>query len=426
MNKSEEKKKIQFAWAFYDWANSVYSLVIATAIFPLYYAAMLEDHDDISFLGRVFNKDEFYTYSITVSFLIVVIISPILSAFADNSGNKKKFLNFFCWLGSLSCMTLFLFTGIETLWLGILASIMASVGFWGSLVFYNAYLPEIAEIEERDALSAKGFSLGYFGSSILLIVCLGISMTYPEYTRYSFIMVGIWWLGFAQYTLRNLPKNLSKSIIPKTGILNAYSELIKTTKTLFKLPNLNIFLIGFFLLSLGIQTVIYTATPYGKQELKLEDQDLIITILAIQFVAILGAYLFSRLSAKVGNIKAIQLGLVVWAIICFLAFSMNAEHPDVKMHFYIIGGLIGLVLGGIQSLARSTYSKLLPQDTTDTTIYFSFFDVFEKIALVSGTFLYGYLIHLTGGMRYSVLSLAIFFVLAIFVFSFVKLRSTKI
>lgn len=416
-------KRQQFAWAFYDWANSVYSLVITTAIFPIYFGAVLKDNTNVQLFGINFSdKDILYSYSISFSFVLVVIISPILSAIADNIGNKKMFLKIFCWIGALGSASLFLFKDEQTLWIGIFGSIIASVGFWGSLVFYNAYLPEIATKDEQDKLSAKGFIYGYLGSAILLILCLAMIMGIDEsLTRYSFLLVAIWWIGFAQITFNNLPDSytLPSNKNNKSIWKNAHKELFKVGKELFSITRLKYFLLSFFLLSIGIQTIIYMSSRFGDKELNLDSSKLIITILLIQFVAILGSWFFSVLSGKIGNKKALQTGLTIWMIICVGAFMMNKENPYVEYQFYVLGALLGLVLGGVQSLTRSTYSKILPK-TNENTIYFSFYDIVEKIALILGSFIFAQVLYLTGSMQYSALVLGIFFLLSIIMLHFVK------
>ncbi len=407
--------KQKFAWAFYDWANSVYSLVITTAIFPLYFGAIIKNKTVQLFGINFSDKDILYSYSISVSFMLVVILSPILSAMADSIGNKKLFLKIFSWLGALGCASLFFFVDENTLWIGILGSILASVGYWASLVFYNAYLPEIASKDEQDQLSARGFIYGYLGSAILLIICLVMIFTLgEEYTKFSFLLVAFWWVLFAQYTFANLPESFTQPIKKsKTDLLfNAHKELAKVGRDLFNYDRLKYFLMAFFMLSLGIQTISYMATRFGDKELGLPANKLIITVLLIQFVAILGSWLFSLLSTKFGNKLALQIGLFGWALICVSAFFMNKNNPNVDLQFYLLGAAVGLVLGGVQALARSSYSKLLPK-TNDNTIYFSFYDIVEKIALILGGVIFAWVLYLTGSMQYSALILGIFFVFAI-------------
>jgi UMF1 family MFS transporter len=449
-------KKLINAWAFYDWANSVYSLVISTAIFPLFYSAITEGKN-LVFLGMKWDSaDTLYSYALSFSFLIVAIMSPILSAIADYTGNKLKFMKFFCVLGGLSVMTMYFFEDLNTVWIGISCAILASIGFWSSLVFYNSYLPEVAHPEQQDAASAKGFIYGYIGSIILLLFCLGMILA-PEIfgfdlsisdsilangseveilkalesakneaslkaMRISFLLVGLWWIGFAQVTFKKLPNNIYNKKPEKDFIWKGFRELKKVWVELKQYPTLKNFLIVFFLLSVGVQTIILLATIFGSSELGLGTTNLIVTVLLIQFVAIFGAYVFSNISKKFGNFKALKITLVIWILVCLSAFMLEKEMPNVESYFYALGGLLGLVLGAIQSLTRSTYSKLLPK-TQDNAIYFSFYDVTEKIAIVLGTFVFGFLIYLTNSMQWSVLCLGLFFVASLMVLS--RLKSTE-
>lgn len=419
-------QKLINSWAFYDWANSVYSLVISTAVFPLYYSSITKDQV-VNFLWMEWeHPDALYSYALSFSFLVVAFISPILSGIADYTGSKKKFMKFFCALGSISVMSLYFFDSVETVWIGIVFTIFASIGFWASLVFYNAYLPEIAHPEQQDRASAKGFIFGYIGSVILLIINLILiqkpnlfGLTAGSASRISFVMVGLWWLGFAQITFKRLPKNIHNKKPEKDYIWKGFRELKIVAKEMLKSPTLKRFLISFFLLSVGVQTIILLATIFGSTELGLEAIDLIITVLLIQIVAIFGAYLFSRISEKKGNFLALKITIFIWMIVCFCAFLLHKELPNVAIYFYALGAVLGLVLGAIQSLARSTYSKLLPV-TQDHTTYFSFYDVTEKIAIVLGTLVYGLLFAITDSMQWSVLCLALFFLASFIVLSTMK------
>ena len=422
-------KKLTHSWAFYDWANSVYSLVISTAVFPIYYETITQtDSGFVNFIGIQFNNTSLYTYALSFSFLVVAFISPILSGIADYVGNKKSYMQFFCYLGSISVMSLFFFEGVDTLWIGILFSILASIGFWGSLVFYNAYLPEVAYNDQQDQVSALGFIYGYIGSVILLIFNLTMVMK-PEWygitepgmaPRISFLTVGMWWMGFAQITFYNLPDGIKRQRQKKGYVFSGYKELKKVVNELKDQPVMLNFLTAFFLYSVGVQSIILLATIYGKSEIGLSTSSLILTIIVIQLLGIAGAYLFSNLSRKIGNITTLKITIIIWAMASLSAFYLDKNDPNVQLKFYIISGFIGLVLGAIQTLSRSTYSKLLPENTADPTTYFSFFDVTEKVAIVWGTFIFGLAISITESMRLSILLLCIFFVASFVVLSFMK------
>jgi UMF1 family MFS transporter len=423
--------KLIKAWAFYDWANSVYPLVISTAIFPIYYSSIsstfANSDGDISFLGMLWNPTTLYDYTLSISFLIVAFCSPILSAIADYTGNKLKFLKAFCLLGALSVMALFFFKGASTLWVALTFTVLASIGFWGSLVFYNAYLPEVAHPEQQDAVSAKGFMYGYAGSVILLVFSLVLvqkpdwfGISDPTFApRITFVLVGIWWLGFAQFTYKRLPNNIFNHKPDKDYIWKGFLELRLVLKSLKEHTQLKFFLISFFFMSVGVQTIILMAGIFGSKELGLPTLNLILTILIVQIVAIFGAYFFSRLSKKIGNLSTLKITLGIWGIVCFIAFALDKSLSNVDNYFYAMGIVLGFVLGATQSLTRSTFSKLLPE-THDHATYFSFYNVTEQIAVVLGMFIFGLLVAVTGSMQYSVLALAVFFFVA-----FIMLYSVK-
>lgn len=408
--------KIQNGWAFYDWANSVYPLVITSAIFPIFYEGLttVEDNNTVTFFGREFINTSLIAYVSSASFLFISMFLPLLSGIADYIGNKKRFLQFFCYLGAASTMCLAFFTP-DNLELSLVAFFMASVGFWSSLVFYNAYLPEIAPVGMHDKLSAKGYSLGYLGSSTLLIICLVMVLSASDkeqaftYMRIAFVLTGLWWIGFSQITYRRLPKT------PKKGnetnvIFKGYNELRHVWKDLKNNLQLKRYLQAFFVYSMAVQTIMIMAVYFGAQEIDWPNKEasrggLIASILLIQFIAILGAFLLSKFSALFGNIKALLLVVFLWICICVSALWVNTP-----TEFYLTAASVGLVMGGIQALSRSTYSKLLPK-TKDTASYFSFYDISEKIGIVIGTFSYGFIHQLTGSMRNSIFALIVFFAL---------------
>mgnify|MGYP006104414959 CR=1 FL=1 len=428
MLKKGDKKLIN-GWAFYDWANSVYSLVIGTAVFPIYYESITGTDDGIvHFLGTEWHNTTVYSYSLGFSFLIVAFLSPILSAIADYTGNKKRFMQFFCALGSISVMMLFFFTGKQNVWIGIVFTILASIGFWSSIVFYNAYLPEVAHPEQQDRVSAKGFMLGYFGSVLLLGFNLSMVMMPELYgitdptlpARISFLTVGIWWIGFAQVTFSHLPNDPFKRKPEKDYIFKGFRELKIVFNEIKSQSQLKILLISFFLYSIGVQTIILLASTFGIKDLGLETSNLIITILLIQLVGIVGAFLFSRLSEKIGNIKALKITILIWSVACVGAYMLHRDDPNVYLKFYALGAFLGLVLGAIQTLSRSTYSKLLPEETQDHATYFSFYDVTEKIAIVFGMTIAGIVTSYTNSLRLFILILAVFFIAGFIVLSFMK------
>ncbi len=426
-------KKVINGWAMYDWANSVYNLVITSTIFPAYFEAMTGDGNDdtvdtVRFLGREFVNTALYNYALAVAFGIVAIMSPLLSSIADYKGNKKSFLRFFMMMGSVACSLLF-FYGKTNLWLGITAMVVACIGYWSSLVFYNSYLPEIAAVEDRDKVSARGFAMGYIGSVVLQVVCFVFLMGNEMFgitkgfaSQLSFLLVGIWWFGFATFALNRLPKGQPIGTDEKHSLTRGYGELRKVWKQLMHLPLLKRYLFSFFFYNMGVQTVMLAATLYGKSELGIPTENLIIAILIIQLIAIPGAFLVSGLSGIIGNIKALMACVLVWIGICVAGYLLPAHNPTA---FYILATVVGFVMGGIQALSRSTYSKFMPV-TKDTTSFFSFYDVTEKIAIVIGMFTFGYIIEYTGSQRNSVLALIVFFIAGLIGLLFTMAKQKKV
>ena len=427
-------KKLLNAWAFYDWANSVYSLVISSAIFPIFYGALTVIknkqgsiiNDSVQFLGFNFNNDTLISYVTAAAFLVVSVLSPFLSGIADYVGNKKTFLQFFCYLGAASCIGLYWFS-LDFLWFGLLCYFTALIGFWCSLVFYNSYLPDIAFPKQQDAISAKGYSLGYIGSVLLLLICLAMILMYDTFgfkseatpTRLSFVLTGIWWIGFSQYTYRHLPDSSSKAKLTRNTLFNGFRELRKIWIKIKANQPLHRYLTAFFVYSMAVQTIMLIATYFGIEELEWGETNpttgLIVSVLLIQLVAILGAYITSKCSRHYGNISTL-IGLnLIWVGICIFAYTVVTP-----IQFYCTAGFVGLVMGGIQSLSRSTYSKLLPENAVDTTSYFSFYDVAEKIGIVIGMLSYGYIAQVTGSIRYSIIFLGLFFLLGMLLLFRVK------
>jgi len=412
-------KKVVRGWAMYDWANSVYSLVITTTFFPIYFNAVTKKQfgsEMVTFLGRKFVNSSLYDYSLAAAYLFIALLYPVLTSIADTRGNKKAFMKFFCYMGAASCALLYFFNG-SNLWLGILCCMVAAMGYIGSMVFYNAFLPEIAAPADRDRVSAMGFSYGYIGSVILQVIgfVLVVTLTADPLLgpRITFLLVGLWWAGFAQISFAVLPETKSSRPVNAKIITEGFSEMKKVYREIKKLPILKKFLRGFFFYSMGVQTVMLAATLFGVKMLQLEDTKLIITMVVIQLVAIPGAIWTSRLSGKFGNLKVLIAMVSFWIVICIAAyytviFKERGGNPEIG--FYALAIAVGLIMGGIQSLSRSTYSKLMPE-TKDTASYFSYYDFTEKIAIVIGMFIFGLMEEITGSMKNSVLSLILFFAL---------------
>ena len=418
MEQKNDKKTIR-SWAFFDWANSAYNLVITSTIFPAYYTIITttqEHGDQVTFFGRTFTNTALSNYALSAAYLIMVILLPILSSIADYIGNKKFFMKLFTYVGGLACIGLYFFK-LDTLEFGLICFCIAAMGYVGGVMFNNSYLPEIASPDQQDRVSAKGYAFGYVGSVLLQIICFvfvlkpelfGITdLSFPP--RLSFLLVGLWWIGFAQIPFRKLPAgSRNHSAINKRVINSGFQELAKVWKQLKHMEFLKRFLPAFFFYSMGVQTIMLAAAGFGEKVLHLGTAKLIAVILIIQLVAIAGAMLMSKLARRIGNVRVLILVVVIWIVTCFCAYFVSNEYQ-----FYGVAVIVGLIMGGIQSLSRSTYSKFLPENTPDTASYFSFYDVTEKLAIVIGLFSFAFIEEATGSMRNSIIALASFFVIGL-------------
>ena len=427
MKDIKSSNKVTNAWCMYDWANSVYSLVITTAIFPIYYNAVTTSSSGsyiVSFFGIEIVNSVLYSYSLSFSFLLLTIIQPILSGIADYSGNKKLFLRLFMYLGSASCMSLYFFDG-NNVEFGIICSVFASIGFTGSLVFYNAFLPEISSEKDFDKISARGYSFGYVGSVILLIICLILIQKFDVFgfpdsqsaTKFTFLLVGIWWISFSQITLYYLPQKNKNIKITLDVLTYGTRELIKVCNYIKNFKNLKLFLFSYFFYSMGVQTIMLIASYFGDKELNLDQSKLIMTILIIQVIAIFGAYFFAYVSKVRGNKFSLVIMNIFWILICLSAYFTTNENQ-----FYFLAAAVGILMGGIQSLSRSTFSKLIPSQINDNASFFNFYAISYNISVVIGTFSYGYIEQITGSMRASILALMLFFIIGLIILIFTRIK----
>jgi UMF1 family MFS transporter len=434
-------KKIIRGWVMYDWANSVYNLVISSAIFPIFYDTQskivyaeknnISDWKEIpegtqvtiDFFGQQLSNSVIYSFVLSASFLVVAFMSPILSGIADYTGSKKRFLQFFCYFGSFSAMSLYFFDA-HYVEIGMLSIFIASIGFWNSLVFYNAFLPEIAEPIDQDKISARGFSMGYLGSMILLVICLIWIQVLHYDVKWCFVFVGVWWIGFSQFTYRVLPINVHGKKPEPGYIWRGFRELKLVFKEFKRTKRLKRYLYAFFFFNTGVQTVMLMATIFANKEIQwpegADTSGLIIAILLIQILGAVGAFLMSRLSNKIGNIYTLMVSVALWIGLCVFAFFIKTPNE-----FYTMAAGVGLVMGGVQAIARSTYSKFLPP-TTDSASYFSFYDVTEKIGIVFGTFFFGFMEYMTESLRASVMSVTAFFVIGFLLLFFVPKKEIEL
>ena len=413
----KNNKRLIRSWSMFDWANSAYNLVITSTIFPAYYTAITqtpEKGDVVNFFGLEIINTALSNFALAFSYLFMALLLPFVSSYADVRGKKKTMMMFFTYFGAIACMGLFFFK-LETLELGVILFGLAAMGYIGGVLFNNSYLPEIATVDKQDKVSAQGFAYGYVGCVTLQMICLvfilqpaWFGITDPSVgPRLSFLLVGLWWAGFSTIPFVALPGNKKSAVRASKKIFRTVIiEYRIVWRRIRKMQRIRRFLPAYFFYAAGVQTVMIVAAAFGAKELQLESSKLIITILLIQLVAIFGAFLMSKLSGVFGNIKVLMLVILVWMGVCVSAFFIRTE-----MEFYMLACVVGLVMGGIQSLSRSTYSKLLPENSKDTASFFSFYDITEKLAVVLGLFSFGLIEQFTHNIRYSALFLSVFFII---------------
>jgi len=378
----------------------------------------------VTFFGHPFKNTVLLTYVLGSAYLLIVILLPILTSVADYRGNKKRYLQFFTWLGALSCAGLYLFepvkSGIPALEIPLILYALACIGYCGGFVFYNSYLPQIATEDQMDNVSAKGFIYGYAGSLVMQLLCLVViekpawfhlaeSNDNPIAERISFLLIFFWWMGFSIIPFLLLPKGEPSVKKQNYNVLTGgFKELAKVFKQVRSMPLLKRFLSSFFFYSVGVQTIMLVAANFASKELHMSDDVLIQIILSIQIVGIIGAWLTSKASNKYGNVRTLIVLVSIWTILCLLVYFITNT-----AQFAVAAAVVGAVMGGVQSISRSTYSKYLPPNIPDTASFFSFYDVTEKFAIVVGLFVFGAVEAWTGQMRNSALALDCFFILGL-------------
>ena len=407
------------SWCMYDWANSVYSLLITSTLFPVYFNRIAKNAaggPEVDFFGWKVLSPALFSFSVSFSFLLAGLLSPILSAYADLSGFRKHFLLFFCLMGSLACSLLYFFTG-DQLELGMSLFVMAALGYSSSIVFYNSFLPDIATPDQYERVSARGFALGYAGSVLLLILILsplfvvpGAAASMDLICRLGFVITGIWWMGFGWHAVSGLPASSGG-----TGMFFSLTPVVKRLKSALQIclstAGLPRFLSGFFFMNMGVQTIMYLAAIFGEAELKLSSEKLIVTILILQLVAILGAWFFARVSIRLQPLTTLLFACLIWSAICVAAYFVRTE-----VQFYAVAAAVGLVMGGSQSLLRSTFTHYLPASEQGKSVLYGLYDLLEKFSIVLGTLVFGMLNQLSGSMRIPALVLVIFFLAGAWLF----------
>lgn len=416
--KAKNDKKTIWAWCMFDWANQSYNMVITSTIFPAYYVGITANtvygKNMVSFFGHKFVNTVLQNYILSASYLLIVISLPILTSIADYRGAKKLYLQLFTWVGGLACAGLFFLKEGGPIEFGMICFGVATIGYCGGFVFYNSYLPQIATLDKQNDVSAKGFIYGFAGSIVVQLVCLvavlfhtSLGITENMGAQISFIIVFLWWVGFAIIPFKILPKGEPNAGSHKFNVFTGgFKELGKVFNKIKEMPLVKRFLPAFFFYSVGVQTIMLVAAEFAAKELHMKDDDLIAIILVIQVVAILGAWLTSIASNKYGNTKALIVLVSFWTVVCLCVYYIANQ-----TQFYVAAFAVGLVMGGVQSLSRSTYAKLLPQDIPDTASFFSFYDATEKLSIVVGLAVFAKVEDWTHEMRDSALALDGFFII---------------
>lgn len=419
----DSNKKTIFGWLAYTWANSPYSLAIITAIFPSYYsqvskeaAVRIENNISIvNFLGFETSSVSLFSYAVSLSYLVITLTSPLIGAISDYTGNKKIFMWLFSTLGSLACLLLYFFDK-SNYNLGVFAFSLGAICFSFCHIFTDSLLPEITTPENYSKLSAKGFIAGYMGSVLHLIISLTLIINYQFFgfqneiapVKRSFILVGIWWFGFSQitfFTYKNNLKEVSKfdSVI-KNSFENLYNAYIEVKKT----DIIKWFLVSYFFYNMGVQTSIYMSSLFATEEVHLKSSELIITILLIQFVAILGTYVLTKISKNRSYSKILIFSTLFWIGLCFYAYFVKTS-----FQFYLLSVGVGLIMGSVQSLSRGVFSTLI-SDKNEKATFFSFYSIVDKASIIIALFIYGLVNQLTHSMRTSIFCIIFFFILAFF------------
>ncbi len=425
-----------FGWAMYDWANSAFSTTIGTVFLGPYVASLARTAAEtagtanVSFLGIPVAPDSFLPYCISFSVGMQVLFLPILGAIADYSHLRKTMMRIFATLGAVATILMFFVTG-GLWWLGGVLFIAANLAFGAALVFYNAYLPDIASEDERDRVSSYGWAMGYMGGGILLALNLAF-FTFAEdlgvpgdlAVRINLASAGIWWIGFSFLTWGRLrPRHAARQLpAGDTYISIGFKQLRKTFSEVKHFPETLKFLIAYFLYNDGIQTVIavastFAAAPLIQGGLELKQSTLIAVILMIQFVAFFGALFWGKLAGWIGAKQSVVVSLVIWSGVVIYAYG-GLKGPTATAQFFILGIFIALVMGGSQAISRSLFAQMIPNGKEAE--FFSFYEISERGTSWIGPLVFGLANQMFGNLRIAILSLIFFFVMGLILLPFVN------
>ena len=416
-----------FGWCMYDWANSAYITTESVGLLPIYFTSVVVPAEGVTILGTQFEAASLLPFAIGFSAALTFLFAPILGAISDFSATKKKFVLFFAYMGSLATLLLY-FSGAGDVVLTLVLFIIAQTSFVAANVFYDAFLPQIVSRDQMDVVSGKGYSYGYVGGGLQFAIAMGVvlaaeplGISADTAARIGIVMAAVWWAGFSLFTLKYLresgeptpmPDEFRTRPRPLALAAIGLTRIIGTTRRIGRFRHLVLFLVAFMFYNDGIQAVIAMATLYGKDELGLSDGTLMGTLLVIQFVAIAGALIFSRLAGRVGTKRAIMITLVIWSGIVIYAYFI-----ETASEYFALGGLVGIVMGGSQALSRSFYGSMVPPEASAE--FYGFYSVFSKFSAIWGPFLFGAVNLVTGSSRSAIVSLIIFFIVGLVLLYFV-------
>ncbi|GAB3082984.1 MFS transporter [Micromonospora schwarzwaldensis] len=424
-------------WYLYDWANSAFQTTVITVFLGPFLTTVTElaagcelgaDRCDgvVHPLGIRVAAGSYYPYLISLSVFLTVFVLPVIGAIADRSAHKKRLLAAAAFTGAAATIAFAFVTG-ERYLLGGVLFLIANISFGAAVVVYNSFLPQLGGPDDRDAISSRGWAIGYLGGGLLLALNLvavtvlseeGNAQRTLDLARWSIVSAGVWWAAFTLLPLRWLRERPTAAARLGGNVLtDGFRQLGHTLREVKAYPLTLFFLLAFLVFNDGIQTVITLASQYGTEELRLEQSTLIVTILLVQFLAFGGALALGALARRIGAWKTVLLSLVLWTGVIIAAFRLPAEAP---VPFMILGGCIGLVLGGSQALSRSLFSQLIPAGKEGE--YYGFYEISDKGTSWLGPLAFGLVFQLTSSYRVGLVSLLIFFVVGFALLAAVPMR----
>lgn len=405
--------KEENSWMMYDWANSAYSIIITTAVFPIFYksaasSAGISNANSTAYLG----------YTIAIATFILAMLGPILGTIADYQGYKKKFFSFFFSLGAAATASL-AFIPFEQWYLLLICYTVATIGSAGANIFYDAFLVDVTSEERMNDVSSRGFGLGYIGSTIPFIISIAIillaqnevlPLSPTTASRIAFLITAVWWIIFTIPMFKNVKQRYFIQREPQL-IKNSFIRIGKTFKEIKKYRSLFLFLLAYFFYIDGVVTIISMSTAYGT-DLGISSTTLLIVLFVTQVVAAPFAILYGRLAQTFTGKKMLYVGIIIYIIVCIYAYFMKTSFD-----FWVLAMLVATSQGGIQALSRSYFAKLVPKENSNE--FFGFYNIFGKFASIMGPLLVGVTSQITGNSRTGVFSLIILFIIGILILAVV-------